>query len=407
MTASLPLPPLSLYIHIPWCVRKCPYCDFNSHQADDTLPEADYVAALRADLEHDRPLAQGRPLQTVFFGGGTPSLLSAQAIGQILEDVNRIIGLAPEAEITLEANPGTFEQERFSGFRAAGVNRLSIGIQSFNEQQLHRLGRIHGRAEALAAVAVARKAGFDNLNLDLMHGLPGQTPEDAYADLAQAIDLAPEHLSWYQLTIEPNTEFYNSPPVLPEEDSLADIQSRGEAQLAEAGFEQYEVSAYARPNQQARHNLNYWTFGDYLGIGAGAHGKITRPESGQIMRLWKTRLPKHYLNKCRDKRDPGDQSDRIASSEASDESQTPHNPFVAGREFLGAEALPLDFMLNALRLNAGVAAGTFTERTGLPLSALEPQWQALRDKGLVDDQRTHLRTTDLGRRFLNDVLAQF
>lgn len=386
---SLVLPPLSLYVHIPWCVRKCPYCDFNSHQAGDELPEKDYVDALIEDLKAEAPLAQGRRIHTVFFGGGTPSLFSAEAIGRILDNVDRLVGLSADAEVTLEANPGTFEQARFSGYRHAGVNRLSIGIQSFQDAQLKRLGRIHGRDEALAAVHVARKAGFDNLNLDLMHGLPDQTTAAARADLEQAIALAPEHLSWYQLTIEPNTHFYNAPPLLPVEDTLADIQDTGEVLLADSGYAQYEVSAYARAQRRAGHNLNYWTYGDYLGIGAGAHGKVTLPDSNRIVRRWKTRLPAHYLERRH--------GESISAS----------HPMLAGEQALESKALPLDYLLNALRLNEGVPSAQFTERTGLPLEALQPVWQGLEEKGLVHPYRERLATTDLGRRFLNDVLAAF
>jgi len=389
---SLSLPPLALYIHIPWCIRKCPYCDFNSHAFEDTLPEEEYVAALRADLQQDLPLVQGRKLTSIFFGGGTPSVFSASAIEKILQDAEQLIGFENDIEITLEANPGTFEQERFSGFRAAGVNRLSIGVQSFNDVQLKLLGRVHGRDEALRAIDVARKAGFDNINLDLMHGLPQQSVEDAMADLTQAIALGPEHLSWYQLTIEQNTHFYSAPPVLPHEEILADIQDEGLQQLAAAGYEQYEVSAYARDKKYARHNINYWEFGDYLGIGAGAHGKITQPEKNQIMRLWKTRLPKHYL----------EGQGRIASHIGG------HlNNFCGGGEKLEAASLPLEFLLNALRLNKGVSAEIFTQRTGLPLSALEPQWTALTQKGLIEANTETLTTTPLGRRFLNNVLEVY
>ncbi len=385
---SMRLPPLSLYIHIPWCVRKCPYCDFNSHQAGDSLPEAEYVAALGADLTAEAELAQGRAIQTVFFGGGTPSLFSAESIGRILEMVDRHVGLSADAEITLEANPGTFEQARFSAYRRAGVNRLSIGVQSFQAEQLQKLGRIHGREEALAAVAMARRAGFDNINLDLMHGLPEQTTAAACADLQQAIDLAPEHLSWYQLTIEPNTHFYSAPPLLPVEDTLADIQQAGEALLAQAGFGQYEVSAYCQPGKPARHNLNYWTYGDYLGIGAGAHGKVTLPERNEITRRWKTRLPAHYL-------------ERAAQPAGA------NHPMLAGQEVLEPAALPLDYLLNALRLNEGVPSQDFQAFTGLPLSVLDTPWLELERKGLVPPRDERLRTTDLGRRFLNDVLAAF
>lgn len=389
---SLSLPPLSLYIHIPWCIRKCPYCDFNSHQASQELPEADYVAALREDLQFDQYLAQGRKLTSIFFGGGTPSIFSAQAIARILQDAEAIIGFDPEIEITLEANPGTFEQEKFSGFRAAGVNRLSIGIQSFNDVQLKALGRVHDRGEALRAMDVARRAGFDNINLDLMHGLPQQTLADAQADLAQAIALAPEHLSWYQLTIEKNTHFYSAPPVLPEEDTLVDIQDAGFEQLTAAGYQQYEISAYAKNQQRARHNINYWEFGDYLGIGAGAHGKITLPQQQAIMRLWKTRAPQHYLT---------------SSQKISPHIHGHRNAYAGGGELLTPEALPLEFLMNGLRLNEGVAADYFAQRTGLPLSALEPHWKSLTERGLVETTVTHLRTTELGRRFLNRVLETF
>ena len=373
------LPPLSLYIHIPWCVRKCPYCDFNSHASPEALPEQDYTHALLRDLADELPLAAGRPLQSIFFGGGTPSLFSARAIGDILTGVNAAIDFAPDIEITLEANPGTAEQGRFSGYRAAGVNRLSLGVQSFQTEQLQALGRIHSGDEALRAVDMARRAGLDNINLDLMHGLPGQGVAGAEADLRQAIALAPEHLSWYQLTIEPNTAFHRHPPLLPVEDALADIQDAGEALLAGAGYAQYEISAYAREGRQARHNLNYWLFGDYLGIGAGAHGKLTR--EGGILRHSKTRLPQHYL--AREER------------------------FLAREEAVTAAALPLEFMMNALRLNAGFSQPLFEARTGQPWLQVAPRMEALRQRGLLEYDAGHWRCTLLGRRFLNDVLATF
>ncbi len=390
----LQLPPLALYIHVPWCIRKCPYCDFNSHQANNDLPETEYVNALRFDLEQDKALAQGRKFTSIFFGGGTPSMLSAKAVAQILNDAERIIGFESAIEITLEANPGTFEQEKFSGFRAAGVNRLSIGIQSFNDQQLKLLGRVHGREEALRAVGVARAAGFDNLNLDLMHGLPEQSVDAAKADLQQAIDLGPEHLSWYQLTIEQNTAFYSAPPVLPEEEILADIQDAGLDLLAQAGYAQYEISAYARDNKYARHNLNYWQFGDYLGIGAGAHGKVSVPAKNNILRLWKTRLPKHYL-------------EAMGSQKISTNLQGHQNVFGGGSELLLPESLPLEFMMNALRLNDGVPQHYFNERTGQDWSLVAPQWSALEDQGLVELHSGCIRPTALGRRFLNRVLQTF
>jgi len=389
---KLLLPPLALYIHIPWCIRKCPYCDFNSHEAQQTLPEQEYVAALIADLEQDARLAQGRKLRSIFFGGGTPSIFSAAAIAAILQAAERILGFEDGIEITLEANPGTFEQEKFHGFRAAGVNRLSIGIQSFNQTQLTLLGRVHGREEALRAVDVARRAGFDNINLDLMHGLPQQSVADALADLDQAIALAPEHFSWYQLTIEQNTVFYSAPPVLPEEDILADIQDDGLQKLAQAGYAQYEISAYARDGKRAAHNINYWQFGDYLGIGAGAHGKITLPEQNLVMRHWKTRLPKHYLESSR--KIPAHVAGHL-------------NAFSGGGEVLPASALPLEFLMNVLRLNEGAPASYFSERTGLPLSALQPQWLQLQKQGLVTESAERLQTTALGQRFLNRVLETY
>ena len=391
---SLILPPLSLYIHIPWCIRKCPYCDFNSHQANNDIPEADYVAALRLDLQQDAILAQGRKLTSIFFGGGTPSMFSANAIAQILKDAEAIIGFEANIEITLEANPGTFEQEKFSGFRKAGVNRLSIGIQSFNDIQLKLLGRVHGRDEALRAVNVARNAGFDNINLDLMHGLPEQSVDDAKTDLAQAIALSPEHISWYQLTIEKNTEFYSAPPILPIEDTLADIQDEGQSMLAQAGYEQYEISAYAKNKNRARHNINYWEFGDYLGIGAGAHGKITQPEQDRIIRLWKTRLPKHYL-------------ETATSNKISTNLSGHQNVFGGGSDILSPESLPLEFLMNVLRLNDGTPTKYLSDRTGLQVTSLEPQWTELTHKGLVEVIDGNLRPTEFGRRFLNRVLEAY
>lgn len=385
--STLCLPPLSLYIHIPWCVRKCPYCDFNSHQRDEQLPEDDYVRALTQDLQLDSKLAQGRRLTSIFFGGGTPSLFSADAIGRILEAAERIIGFEDDIEITLEANPGTFEQDKFSGFRAAGVNRLSIGIQSFADAQLKALGRIHDGAAAKRALATARRAGFDNINLDLMHGLPEQSRAAGLQDLTTAIDFGPEHISWYQLTIEPNTVFYNAPPELPGEDTLADIQDEGHDTLEAAGYRRYEVSAYAR-GPRARHNVNYWQFGDYLGIGAGAHGKLTLPADGEIIRQWKTRQPERYLAAWQG---PG----RFA------------NPAIAGREPIEVPARSLEFLLNALRLTDGCESALFSERTGLALSALNPQWGQLQQRGLVLPTERRIGTTALGMRFLNDVLEAY
>ncbi len=373
------LPPLSLYVHIPWCVRKCPYCDFNSHETRH-IPEAEYVQALLADLALDRALAQNRPLSSVFFGGGTPSLFSASAIQDILAGIEQQIGFTAECEITLEANPGTTECTDLEGFRTAGVNRLSFGVQSFNDLHLQRLGRIHDSRQALTAITRARQAGFANINLDLMHGLPGQSLAEALADLQQAIELAPEHLSWYQLTIEPNTVFHKRPPVLPPDETLADIQDAGHERLERQGFRRYEISAYGQPGKEARHNLNYWEFGDYLAIGAGAHGKITRPD-GSVIRYQKTRRPDGYL----------------ASGE----------PFTAMEQPVDAEQLPVEFMMNALRLVQGVPRPLFSARTGLPDNTIDRPLTRLRDKGLMVAAAQRLQTTELGLRFLNDVLVEF
>lgn len=374
------LPPLCLYIHVPWCVRKCPYCDFNSHTQAGELPEADYLRALLADLDEDMHAVHGRALQSIFFGGGTPSLLAPQTIGAILDGVNARIPFAPDIEITLEANPGTTEQQRFDGFRAAGVNRLSLGVQSLNPKHLQALGRIHDREQAIGAVKQARRAGFDNINLDLMHGLPGQNVDDAAADLSAAMALEPEHLSWYQLTIEANTEFYKRPPQLPPDDTLAAIQDHGAALLAEHGYRQYEVSAFCQPGRSARHNRNYWLFGDYLGIGAGAHGKLTSLD-GRIERTRKTRLPRDYLaakGRC----------DR-------------------GSEEVPAGELAFEFMLNALRLTDGFPRALYQARTGLPWDGVATTIKRLTARGLLRETPDTIAPTTLGQRFLNDVLAEF
>ena len=374
------LAPLALYIHIPWCVRKCPYCDFNSHTASAVLPEEEYVDALLADLDQDLHAVHGRVLSSIFFGGGTPSLFSAPALGRLLGGVEQRIAFASDIEITLEANPGTFEQEKFSAYRQLGINRLSIGVQSFQPAKLQGLGRIHTGDEAVRAAAMARQAGFDNFNLDLMHGLPDQSLEDALDDLRQAIALAPTHLSWYQLTLEPNTVFWNQPPTLPEDDILWDIQEAGQTLLAEHGYAQYEVSAYAKPGRAARHNLNYWAFGDFIGIGAGAHGKLSHPD-GRIVRTWKTRLPKDYLN--------------------------PAKAFQAGEKLLTVEELPFEFLMNALRLSDGVEAQLFAQRTGLSLEHLAKARQLAEHKGLLQVEPTRLAATPQGQLFLNDLLQYF
>ena len=381
----LVLPPLSLYIHIPWCVRKCPYCDFNSHESSShegkSIPEQEYVAQLLRDLQYDLPYVQDRPLQTIFFGGGTPSLFSGQAIKNILDGVRKKIPFADDIEITLEANPGTAEAEKFHDFRDAGVNRLSIGVQSFYPHHLQALGRIHDSTQAKQAVQIAQAAGFTRINIDLMHGLPEQTVDEALADLQQAIALGVSHLSWYQLTIEPNTAFYSRPPVLPVDDTLWDIQQAGLALLHQEGFTQYEVSAFSHDGEACRHNLNYWQFGDYLGIGAGAHGKVTLPHERRILRYNKSRLPRDYL-----------QRDSCC---------------VAGQYDLADADLPFEFMMNALRLAQGVPGTLFAQRTGLPLEAIEPLWRDLQARGLVVEGGAQLATSPRGFLFLNDVLAAF
>ncbi|WP_312935982.1 radical SAM family heme chaperone HemW [Pseudomonas sp.] len=374
------LPPLALYIHIPWCVRKCPYCDFNSHQAGPELPEAAYIDALLADLDQELPAVQGRLISSIFFGGGTPSLFSAAELGRLLRGVEQRIAFAPDIEITLEANPGTFEQDKFKAYRQQGINRLSIGVQSFQPAKLERLGRIHNGDEAIRAAAMARAAGFDNFNMDLMHGLPEQSLDDALGDLRQAMDLGPTHLSWYQLTVEPNTVFWNQPPALPEDDILWDIQEAGQALLAAHGFAQYEVSAYAQPGRAARHNLNYWRFGDFIGIGAGAHGKLSLAD-GRIVRTWKTRLPKDYLN--------------------------PEKPYKAGEKVLPVDELPFEFLINALRLTEGVEADLFTRRTGQPLAQLAAARRLAEQKGLLQVEPDRLAATARGQLFLNDLLQYF
>lgn len=374
------LPPLSLYVHIPWCMRKCPYCDFNSHEARGEVPERDYVDALIADLDAALPLVWGRRVYTIFFGGGTPSLMSADAIDRILCAVRARMAVASDAEVTLEANPGTFESEKFAAFRAAGVNRLSIGIQSFDPAQLKAIGRIHDDVEARRAVEIGR-THFDNFNLDLMYALPGQSVEALKTDIAAAVAFEPPHLSVYHLTIEPNTYFHSHPPALPRDDDAAAMQDAVEDALAAAGYEHYETSAYARPGRRARHNLNYWTFGDYLGIGAGAHTKLTFPD--RIVRQARYRQPREYMT-------------RAAAGNAL---QTDHE--------VAAEEVGFEFMMNALRLTDGFPLALYTERTGLPVTTVLPELDEAERRGLI--RRDHLRVAPsaLGRRFLNDLLEGF
>ena len=373
--------PLALYVHFPWCARKCPYCDFNSHVRDGALPEAAYVDALLRDLDAEcATLASPRPLVSLFLGGGTPSLFSPAAIARLLAGIRARLAFAADVEITLEANPGTVDERHFAGYREAGVNRLSIGVQSFDDAMLHALGRIHDGARARLAIGNAQRAGFTRINVDLMHGLPGQDDAAAVADLRHALDTGVEHLSWYQLTIEPNTVFHRRPPALPDDDALGSIEDAGFAALAQAGFARYEVSAWSRPGCASRHNLNYWRFGDYLAIGAGAHGKVsTRDDAGvlHIERYQKSRTPDDYL---------ADQARRQPRS-------------------LAAGDRILEFMLNALRLRDGVAEGTFVAHTGLPVAAIAPTLAALRARGLLRDDR--IGTTDLGYRHLDSVVAEF
>ncbi len=380
----LTLPPLSLYIHVPWCVRKCPYCDFNSHKADETLPEQEYIESLLADLERDMAWVQGRDIQSIFIGGGTPSLLSVKAFDDLFIGLKKQLNFVKDIEITLEANPGTFEAEKFKGYRQLGINRLSIGIQSFQDHQLKHLGRIHNGNEAKKAVQLAKEAGFNNFNLDLMHGLPDQSLQDALNDIQQAIDLGPTHISWYQLTIEPNTEFYKYPPKLPQDETLWSIQEAGQALLAEHGFNQYEISAYAQPGKRARHNINYWQFGDYLGIGAGAHGKITvidnDPAKSTIIRTSKTRLPKDYLN-----------NKKIQS---------------VSTEEIALEDRDLEFFMNALRLYQGTPFEIFEQRTGLSIEHCKVKIQSAISAGLLE-KGDEIKTTEKGQLFLNELLEKF
>ena len=377
----LELPPLSLYVHIPWCVRKCPYCDFNSHESAAKIPENDYLQALFRDLTNDLPWVQNRKIHSIFFGGGTPSLFSANAIEKIIQRTETLIGFEDDIEITLEANPGTAEQQKFADFNAAGVNRLSIGVQSFNNDHLSALGRIHDSDNALKAIEMAQICGFERFNIDLMHGLPNQTRVQAISDLETAINTGATHISWYQLTIEPNTAFYSKPPILPIEDQLADIQDLGQQTLAKADFEQYEISAFARNNQQCKHNINYWQFGDYLGIGAGAHGKITLPDQNSIIRSAKTRLPKHYLNQ--------------------DTSQLTSDKPIA------QDQLVLEFMMNGLRLTAGVKKDLLNSRTGLSTDQIEDKIEQLNQEGFLKHHPSNYCTTNLGARFLDTLLQRF
>lgn len=372
--------PLSLYIHIPWCVRKCPYCDFNSHALRDSLPEQDYIAKLLLDLQTHQPDLQERPIHSIFIGGGTPSLFSATAYQQLFQGLRRNLDLPAEIEITLEANPGASEQARFCGFREVGINRLSLGVQSFNPQKLQVLGRIHNHEQAAQAVEMAKQAGFTNFNIDIMHGLPEQTLAEALADLKATIACSPTHISWYQLTLEPNTYFHHFPPILPNEEILWDIQEQGQQLLQACGFQQYEVSAYCRNKQYSQHNLNYWRFGDYIGIGAGAHSKITHRQDGSIWRYWKVKNPRDYLGRT---------------------------TVLEGKRQIPADELLLEFMMNALRLQQKIPLALITERTGLTQEFIQQALFKIPHQEMLTIEDNQLSITALGHRFLNELLTAF
>ncbi len=373
--------PLSLYVHIPWCVRKCPYCDFNSHEMKHGLPEAAYVEALLDELDHHLPRIQHRSFISIFFGGGTPSLFSANAIEQILRGISQRMPLNPSIEITLEANPGTIEQARFQGFREAGINRLSLGIQSLQNDKLKTLGRIHDHDQAIRAISIAKEAGFTNFNLDLMYGLPHQSIDDALEDVKLALSFQPTHLSWYQLTIEPNTLFHHQPPPLPMDETIWQMQQAGQTLLQQAGFEQYEVSAYSLAGKNCVHNRNYWEFGDYLGIGAGAHSKLTNEKTGEVVRFAQVKHPNAYLN--------------------------PEKRRLLPLKTLSEDDLIFEFMLNGLRLSQGIPATLFTQRTGLSLQRIEQMLNQAKTRGLLVKDEHYFLPSERGKRFLNDLVSIF
>lgn len=375
------LPPLSLYVHIPWCVQKCPYCDFNSHGAKSEIPESAYVQHLLDDLKTDVSYAQGRELTSIFIGGGTPSLFSEKAISDLLQGIERIIPFYNTIEITLEANPGTVEAERFIGYRAAGVNRISIGVQSLQQDKLKSLGRIHDANEAINAAKLAKTIGLNSFNMDLMHGLPDQSIDDALSDLKQVIALNPPHISWYQLTIEPNTQFASKPPILPADETLWQIQEQGHKLLSDAGYQQYEISGYAKPGFQCQHNLNYWRFGDYLGIGCGAHGKITDLTSNKIMRTVKVKHPKGYMDLTR--------------------------PYLFDSWHVEKDELPFEYFMNRLRLQETFNINEFVELTGLPISEVHSNLNQAVNAGLMQQNEEIWHVTAKGHRFLNDLLQLF
>jgi len=377
------LPPLSLYVHLPWCIRKCPYCDFNSHAVTQEIPGDDYVTALLSDLEKELPLVWGRPVHSIFFGGGTPSLFSAKQIESLISGFRSLLPVSPEAEVTLEANPGTIEHDSFSAYRDAGVNRISLGVQSFNDSRLKDIGRIHGRTEVENAVGAIHRSGIENFNIDLMFALPNQSAEEALQDVHDAIACEPAHISHYQLTIEPNTAFHANPPLLPDEDSAWEIQQGCGNLLSQAGFEQYEISAWSKPGFRCRHNLNYWRYGDFLGIGAGAHGKITLPSEQCARRRVRQRHPKTWMKAVWE-------GDSVAED----------------RKLEPAERV-FEFFLNQLRLRDGVRKSQLEPRTGVAWSGVSDRVQEAVDKGLLRDENGVLSPTELGWRFGNEIQAIF
>ena len=377
------LPPLSLYIHMPWCVKKCPYCDFNSHKSPETLPENDYIDALIRDLEQEVPTIWGRTIQTIFIGGGTPSLFSSEAYDRLFSSLRALLPISHNAEITLEANPGTFEQQRFADYLSLGINRLSIGIQSFNNDSLQALGRIHDSQQAIKAVETAHKVGFDNFNLDLMFGLPHQTAKTARNDIETAIALEPSHISYYQLTSEPNTLFHQQPPTLPDDDPIIDWQIDSQQRMAKAGYEQYEVSAYAKDKKQCQHNVNYWQFGDYLGIGAGAHGKISDAAQQSITRRSKQKQPQAYIESAGTKKS------------------------VLSNEGITSKDIGFEFMLNALRLTDGFPTPLFYQHAGLPISHIDKALQQAEQLELITWDIHRIYPTEKGQRYLNDLIELF
>jgi len=373
--------PLSLYIHIPWCVKKCPYCDFNSHALKNKLPEQEYIDALIDDLQHDLMHVQDRPITSIFLGGGTPSLISPAYIEQLLNRASKLVKFSTDIEITMEVNPGTIEHHNINDYQLAGINRVSLGVQSFNDQKLELLGRIHKSKETFSVIEQLHNSKLKSFNIDLMHGLPQQTISEALQDLNTALKLQPPHISWYQLTLEPNTVFYKYPPALPDDDITWEIQSQGEELLKAAGFNNYEVSAFSKPGHECQHNLNYWSFGDYLGIGAGAHAKITRLDTMIIQRFWKTRNPKDYLAATKQ--------------------------YLAGSQSLSPDEIPFEYMLNRLRTFEIPNFNEYTQRTGLPLTSINGILKSADKQGFIDLTTNSLKLKPLAKRFLNDVMQLF